>query len=74
MGFRLRHAIWYIVLGLGITSLQVKAEVNNATSSTVAHIANEPGQAIDLFPPGWVLLVGVVLIALLVVTRNRNAP
>jgi hypothetical protein len=74
MDFRLRHAILYIILGLGFTSLQVKAEVNNAKSSTIARFNNGSDQVIDLFSLEWVLLIGVVLIALIVVTRNRNAP
>ena len=74
MDFRMRYAIWHMILGSGITSLQVNAEVNDAESSTIAHIKNGSGQAMDTFPLEWVLLVGIVLIALIVVTRNRNAP
>jgi hypothetical protein len=74
MNLGLRRAIRWITLGLGAVSLQAGAEVAASKGSLSTTIADGAVQAVDLFALKWGWLIGIVLIALVVVTRNRRAP
>jgi hypothetical protein len=74
MDLRLRQAIRWMIIGLGVVSLQAGAEVDASKSSLVASLNTVSAQAVDLFALKWGWLIGIVLIALVVVTRSRKAP
>ena len=74
MDLRLRHAIRWIVSGLAVVSLQVSAGVDASKSSLSVTVNKGSAQVFDLFVLNWGWVIGIVLIALVVVTRNRKAP
>ena len=74
MGLRLWRGIRWLIPGSGFISLQVRADVNTSKSSLGANIKDGLAQAVDIFPLEWGLLIGIVLIALVVVSRHRKAP
>ena len=61
-------------LGLGVISLRVGAEADVSKSPSSANVNVGSSQAVGLFPLELGLLIGIVIIALVVGARNRNAP
>jgi len=69
-----KRAIRRTIFGLAVVSLQVRAEVAASKSSLSASVNDGLVQVLELFALKWGWLIGIVLIALVVVARNRKAP
>jgi hypothetical protein len=70
----LRHVERWILAGSVVLSPQTWANAGVSKSALTGHANDGPAQLVGLFTLKWGWLIGVVLIALVVIMRNRNAP
>jgi len=71
---QLRYATRWVLAGSVVLSPQTWANARVSKSSLTGHTDDGPAQLVGLFTLKWGWLIGVVLIALVVIMRNRNAP
>ena len=74
MRLRLRRAIRCTLAGLGAISLHVGAQVDASKNPSSAGVTDGSSQAAGWLVPDLGFLIAIVLVALIVVARNRNAP
>jgi len=70
----IRRAIWCTLLGLGPISSVVGAEVDVSKSPSSKNVIDATSQTVSWFSTELGFLIGIVMLALVVVARKRNAP
>ena len=70
----IRRSIWCTLLSLGYISLVVGAEVDVSKSPSSKSVIDATSQTFSWFSPELGFLIGIVMLALVVVARKRNAP
>ena len=74
MRLYIRRAIWFKLLGLGPITSVVGADFDVSKSPSSKNVIDATSETVSWFSTELGFLIGIVMLALVVVARKRNAP